>query len=77
MVDLAMSIFEILNKFLTFWHPWHPWVCVRSVCWSLVWKWNLKQIEAISPSVHSIQFHFDTSIIKYDFAERSQSRPMA
>ena len=30
MVDLAMSIFEFLTKFLTFWHPWHPWVCIRS-----------------------------------------------
>ena len=29
-------------------HTWHPWVCIRSVCW----KWNLKQIEAIPPSVH-------------------------
>ena len=24
MVDLAMSIFEFLTKFLVFWHPWHP-----------------------------------------------------
>ena len=24
MVDLAMSIFEFLTKFLIFWHPWHP-----------------------------------------------------
>ena len=47
MVDLAMSIFEFLTKFLVFWHPWHPWVCIRSVCW----KWNLKQIRAIAPSV--------------------------
>ena len=47
MVDLAMSIFEFLTKFLVFWHPWHPWVCIRSVCW----KWNLKQIEAIPPSM--------------------------
>ena len=30
MVDLAMSIFEFLTKFLIFWHPWHPWVCIRS-----------------------------------------------
>ena len=30
MVDLAMSIFEFLTKFLVFWHPWHPWVCIRS-----------------------------------------------
>ena len=30
MVDLAMSIFEFLKKFLVFWHPWHPWVCIRS-----------------------------------------------
>ena len=49
MVDLAMSIFEFLTKFLVFWHPWHPWVCIRSVCW----KWSLKQIEAIPPSVYS------------------------
>ena len=47
MVDLAMSIFEFLTKFLIFWHPWHPWVCIRSICW----KWNLKQIEEIPPSV--------------------------
>ena len=44
MVDLAMSIFEFFTKFLIF---WHPWVCIRSV----FWKWNLKQIEAIPPSV--------------------------
>ena len=30
MVDLAMSIFEFLTKFLVFWHPWHPWVFIRS-----------------------------------------------
>ena len=42
MVDLAMSIFEFLNKFLIFWHPWHPWVCVRS---------GLKQIWGIPPTV--------------------------
>ena len=30
MVDLAMSIFEFLTKFLVIWHPWHPWVCIRS-----------------------------------------------
>ena len=30
MVDLAMSIFEVLTKFLVFWHPLHPWVCIRS-----------------------------------------------
>ena len=47
MVDLAMSIFEFLTKFLIFWHSWHPWVCIRSVGW----KWNLKQIKAIPPSV--------------------------
>ena len=29
MVDLAMSIFEFLTKFLIFWHP--------------CWKWNLKR----------------------------------
>ena len=45
MVDLAMSVFEFLTKFLVF---WHPWVCIRIVCW----KWNLKQIEAIPPSVY-------------------------
>ena len=48
MVDLAMSSFEFLTKFLVFWHPWHPWVCIRSVCW----KWDLKQIETIPPSVY-------------------------
>ena len=52
MVDLAMSFFKFLTKFLIFWHPWQPWVCVRSVCWKSVWKWNLKQIEAIPPSVY-------------------------
>ena len=30
MVDLAMSIFVFLIKFLFFWHPWQPWVCIRS-----------------------------------------------
>ena len=30
MVDLAMSIFEYVTKFLIFWYPWHPWVCIRS-----------------------------------------------
>ena len=39
--------FEFPWNFLFFWHPWHPWVCIRSVCW----KWNLKQIEAVPPSV--------------------------
>ena len=48
MVDLAMSIFEFLTNFLIYWHPWHPWGCICSVCW----KWNLKQIEAIPPSVN-------------------------
>ena len=42
MVDLAMSIFEFLTKFLIFWHPWHPWVCIRS---------DLKQIWAIPHTV--------------------------
>ena len=63
MVDLAMSIFEFLTKFLIFWHPWHPWVCICSdlkplfetdmsdSSYSVCWKWNLKQIEAIPPSV--------------------------
>ena len=45
MVDLAMSIFEFLTKFLIFWHPWHPWVCVRS---------DLKQIWVIPPTVFLI-----------------------
>ena len=27
MVDLAMSIFEFITKFLVF---WHPWVCIHS-----------------------------------------------
>ena len=62
MVDLAMSIFEFLTKFLVLWHPWHPWVCIRSVCW----KCNLKQIEAIPPSVRHIldnvkQWHFHST----------------
>jgi hypothetical protein len=30
MVDLTMSIFEFLIKFLVFWHPWRPWMCIRS-----------------------------------------------
>ena len=30
MVNLAMSIFEFLTKFLVIWHPKHPWVCIRS-----------------------------------------------
>ena len=30
MVDLAMSIFEFLTKFLVIWQPWYPWVCIRS-----------------------------------------------
>ena len=47
MVDLAMGSFGFLTIFLIFWHPWDPWICIRSVCW----KWNLKQIEAIPPSV--------------------------
>ena len=41
-----------LNFSQKFWHPWHPWVCIRSVCW----KWNLKQIEAIPPSVTLIHY---------------------
>ena len=45
MVDLAMSIFEFLTKFLVFWHPWHPWVCIRS---------DLKQIWAIPPTVQYV-----------------------
>ena len=50
MVDLAMSMFESIKKFLVLWHswhPWHPWVRIRSGCW----KWNLKQIEAIPPNM--------------------------
>ena len=42
MVNLAMSTFEFLTKFLVFWPPWHPWVCVRS---------DLKWIWAIPPTV--------------------------
>ena len=30
MVDLAMSIFVFLTKFLIFWHPRHPRVCICS-----------------------------------------------
>ena len=48
MVDLAMSIFEFLTKFLVFWHPWHPWVCIRSD-----WNHFLKQIWVIPPTVYS------------------------
>ena len=48
MVDLAMGSFRLLIIFLIFWHHWDPWICISSVCW----KWNLKQIEAIPPSVH-------------------------
>ena len=47
MVDLAMGSFGFLTIFLIYWHPWDPWICIRSVCW----KSNLKQIEAIPPSV--------------------------
>ena len=47
MVDLAMGSFGFLTIFLIFWHPWDPWICICSVCW----KWNLKRIEAIPPSV--------------------------
>ena len=50
MVDLAMGSFGFLTIFLIFWHPWDPWICIRSVCW----KWNLKQIEAIPPSVNNL-----------------------
>ena len=48
MVDLAMSIFVFLTKFLIFWHPWHLWVCIRSDL-----NHCLKQIFAIPPTVHS------------------------
>ena len=47
-----MSTFKFLTKFLIFWHPWHPWACIRSVCWTC----NLKQIEAIPPSVHGVSW---------------------
>ena len=46
MVDLAMSIFVFLTKFLIFWHPWHLWVCIRSDL-----NHCLKQIFAIPPTV--------------------------
>ena len=47
MVDLAMSIFVFLTKFLIFWHPWHLWVCIRSDL-----NHCLKQIFAIPPTVN-------------------------
>ena len=47
MVDLAMSIFVFLTKFLIFWHPWHLWVCIRSDL-----NHCLKQIFAIPPTVY-------------------------
>ena len=65
MVDLAMSIFEFLTKFLVLWHPWHPWVCIRSVCW----KCNLKQIEAIPPSVQALRAWF---LVYHIFSRRMQ-----
>ena len=47
MVDLAMGSFGFLTIFLIFWYPWDPWKWILSVCS----KWNLKQIEAIPPSL--------------------------
>ena len=48
MVDLAMSIFEFLTKFLVIWHPWHPWVCIRS---------DLKPLETdISDSSYCVKY---------------------
>ena len=55
MVDLAMSIFEILTNFLVLWHPWHPSVCIRS---------DLKQIWAIPPTVHFNQWLSHLVLIK-------------
>ena len=67
MVDLAMSIFEFLSKFLIFWHLWHPWGCICSVCR----KRNLKQIELIPPSVAmltSISFNL-INRVKYQLCQ--------
>ena len=65
MVDLAMGSFGFLTIFLIFWHPWDPWICIRSVCC----KWNLKQIEAIPPSV-SKNCHFSD----HQFGDQQQSQ---
>ena len=45
--QVTMGSLGFLTIFLIFLHPWDPWICIHSVCW----KWNLKQIEAIPPSV--------------------------
>ena len=40
MVDMAMSIYEFLTKFLVFWHPLHPWVFIRSAVYAESEIWN-------------------------------------
>ena len=54
MVDLAMGSFQFLTIVLVFCHPLDPWIFIRNVCW----EWNMKQIEAIPPSVLSISTAF-------------------
>ena len=55
MVNLAMSIFEFLTKFLVFWHPWHPWVCIRS---------DLKLLETdMSDSSYCVQITYTKGIL--------------
>ena len=61
MVDLAMGSFRFLTIFLIFWHPWYPWICIRSVCW----VWNLKQIEAILPSVALVILQMSSVCISF------------
>ena len=58
MVDLAMSIFEFLTKFLVFWHPWHPWVCIRSD-----FETTVKQIWAIPPTVRTMSNIFIENMV--------------
>ena len=53
MVNLAISIFEFLTKFLVFWDPWYPWVCARS---------DLKQIWAIPLTVQK-SFKWTKSVL--------------
>jgi hypothetical protein len=42
MVDLGMSIFEFLTKFLILWPPWHPWVTVVLRC-----RWEKKNVHGV------------------------------
>ena len=64
MVDLAMSIFVFLTKFLIFWHPWHPWVCIRSDLKPL-----LKQIVVIPPTVSRSYFSVSQQLRSELFAK--------